>query len=238
VERQRALLLAARFFRLASGEASAQSQNAASHTDGMIVSTIRAEHYRRLGELEMAAAWLEHAAMAQPAPLRQKALIFPTNVQLSPEGAIVIDSTTPGWSVRRDSQTNSKVEQGDTIVLSWEAEAEQRKRGVFVWSSPFNIPYHHTSVLNLKIEPGCLFILETVIDGESTRHLRHRGTGEWEEISVPVEGEYLTYLYALLDAESDERTHCQMEIKRISFELDESGLVDSEVASKPYSSKT
>jgi hypothetical protein len=108
-----------------------------------------------------------------------------------------------------------------TLQLSCAKGSEGEKRAILQWNQLFVIPYHHTMVVKAKTDIGTVLNLETVIDGQLVRHLTHSGTGEWENFTIPLQGNHLRYIYMIVreNGESSVKS-CTTEIQSISFLLD------------------
>jgi hypothetical protein len=189
----------------------------------MIPASLRGLYYHRLGDWDNASIWYGTAAHGEPVPEQQKQLLISPWMELSPTGDFVLDALTKQWHKRTDAATGTKLTWTDRGTLDFGCSeiAEEPKNAVLEWNQAFDIPYHHTLILRAKAEIGTILILETSIDDQLVRHLIHRGTGKWENFTVPVEGDHVKYIYVHVREDRDAPVRsCAGEIDSISFLLD------------------
>ena len=189
----------------------------------MIPASLRGLYHHRLRDWQNAAKWYHAAANKEPVPERQKQLLISPWMKLESSGDFELLATTSEWHLRADSGSGAEIIRTDRNSLEFTCSdiTEETKIATLEWSQPFDIPYHHTLVLKAKSEIGTTLNLETVIDGQLVRHLTNRGTGKWEDFTIPVEGDRVRYIYLIVreDRESSSKS-CLTEIDAISFLLD------------------
>jgi hypothetical protein len=216
--RQEALSMAAAWLEREAGETGETAAGAA-----MIPASLRGLYHHRLGDWQNAAEWYDIAANEEPLPEQQKQLLISPWMKLEPSGDFELLATTSEWHLRADSGSGAEIIRTDRNSLEFTCSdiTEETKIATLEWSQPFDIPYHHTLVLKAKSEIGTTLNLETVIDGQLVRHLTNRGTGKWEDFTIPVEGDRVRYIYLIVreDRESSSKS-CLTEIDAISFLLD------------------
>jgi len=204
------------------------------HPDTMIASVIAAEYYRRQGDTHQTITSLNRAATTASIPSIQKPLLFPARVDLSPDGSIILKGNAPSWEVRRDTKVSTEFVRNmvGTGTFRFEQSPVEQNRAVLSWKYPFDIPYHHQLRFDVRVEQGCLLQIETVIDNQSVRHQLqpeegtiHAGTNKWEQLTIQAEGTSLRYIYLILDldpsTEVQPKAECSMEIKSVTFLLDD-----------------
>ncbi|MCP4361148.1 MAG: hypothetical protein GY796_24330 [Chloroflexi bacterium] len=179
-------------------------------------------HYRN-DDLKAAVTWFNQSAEAAPYPERQKSVIISSFAHINADGSFTLDGNSTGWRVRSDSDRGTSIQLiNDAISLTCAPEINSPK-SAFVWSQPIAIPYHHSALIEVKIETGTTLIFETVANGELIRHFVHPGTGKMEQIEVVFQDEQLDLIYFLVrnNEESLKGTPCHTEIKFITILLDE-----------------
>ena len=189
----------------------------------MIQASLRGLYYHRLRDWHNAAAWYGSAANGKPIPEQQNQLLISPWMTLDPSGDFELQGTADVWHLRGDAPYGAAIKKTDsgTLQISCSEITADTKKVAMEWSQEFDIPYHHTLVLKAKSEIGTTLNFETVIDRQLVRHLTHKGTGKWEDFTIPVEGDHVKYIYVIVreDLESTARS-CLAEIDGITFLLD------------------
>lgn len=83
-----------------------------------------------------------------------------------------------------------------------------KKRDIFSFYMPVNKPNVKTLLFRVRIQPGTYFTVDTTVNGQlvSPRVINYyRGTGEWEELSIPIGGT-LSALSMSIGEPSDKET--------------------------------
>ena len=223
IERQQALYIVSELLSVTSPKQAIEFDDEVKGLS-MIPAILRGEHYWRQRKLVEAGYWYRIAAEGEPNPHKQGAILIPPQLKITIDGNLVIDATSRGWKVRRDTIPRAKViqNQNGKSIFSFFSEQGQQK-AAFAWNHPIELTYHHTLVLKAKVKKNTKLLFETVIDGDLKRHFTYIGTGYWEEFVVPVQGNYLKYIYVLLRQSSDTSGDLEhtIEVESLSFLLDE-----------------
>jgi hypothetical protein len=170
-----------------------------SSEETMLPSIFIAEYHRLKGDMAEAAQWYRQAARSEPEPTWQHSLLYAQRDRLLPDGSILIDDfqTTGSW---KPDLVNNNVEevvfesQDRIACLSYPNHPD--RRDIVAYSlypeGGVELGYHTTLALRVRIEPGSFLTLETKVDDVLERHLNyHEGTGSWETVMLPLEGEVL-----------------------------------------------
>ncbi len=215
VSRQKALASATAWL---PGEAGGTQETTAELP--MIQASLRGLYYHRLRDWHNAAAWYDSAANGKPIPEQQNQLLISPWMILDPSGDFELQGTADAWHLRGDTPSGAAIKKTEsgTLQISCSEITADTKKAALAWNQEFDIPYHHTLVLKAKSEIGTTLIFETVIDRQLVRHLTHKGTGKWEDFTIPVEGDHVKYIYVIVreDLESSAGS-CLAEIEGITF---------------------
>ncbi len=198
--RQRMLSWAATLLEVSYGREAVPDVDTHKTQCSMIPALVIADYHRRQGELEKTTVWLHHAIEADPIPVVQDALTLPGWVSIDRKGNIVLDWAS-SWRFRSDSQTADLAMNGeqDWLTISYENTLGQRDKVIYQWSGPLQIPYWHTLCLRARVHPGTFLTVETHSAAGVERHINyHRGTGEWEEFTIPLAIDSVKWIYVSL----------------------------------------
>lgn len=165
----------------------------------MLRSIFIGEYHRLRGDIDEAARWYMQAAYSEPDSLWQDSLLCARRDRLLPDGDILITdfANVDGWVL--DSNNSDVVdvafESVDGIAyISYQNRPDQRD--IVAYSlypeGGVELGYHTTLTLRVRIEPGSFLTLEAKVDDVLERYLNYyEGTGHWETVRFPLEGEIL-----------------------------------------------
>lgn len=208
MERQQMLSWAAKALEIASREDTGLSDAALNERCPMIPAMVIGDYYRRQRDYRMAAAWFRRAAVADPYPSVQDAVVLPGWVNITPRGDIAIDWSTSAWhflirSGFRPANLAIDEEHGWLTISYGNKLGQDRVR--YEWKGPLHIPYWHTLRLRVRVPHGAFLTFYTHSTAGVERHLNyHRGTGEWEEFTIPLNVDELKYIYISISEASPE----------------------------------
>jgi hypothetical protein len=163
------------------------------------------EYNRYHGDLQAALKWYHVAVRAMAEPRWQSSLSHIPLNDLLPDGNLLINDLS-------DLERLELVE-GDTNVadftlknnngivsISFDNDFDERDRLAYVLhTGDIPLAYHPVLTLRFKSSSGYLS-LATLIDGDRQRQISYyQGDGDWEILSVPLEGDMLEKLYFKFD---------------------------------------
>jgi hypothetical protein len=227
LERQQALSLASTMLEIASrGEANSPTDVVSVEQCSMIPSMVIGDYYRKHKSLQASAAWLRRAVTAEPYPAIQSAIVLPGWTSVTPQGDIVLDWSTAHWDFRGDSQLANLAfdDENGWLNISYHNQLGQRDTVIYTWSGPLEIPYWHTLCLRAKVYPGTFLTFSThSVDGVERHVDYHRGTGEWEEFTIPLDVDSIKWIYVSLREPSPDpdTPDYAIDIEPLTFLLDD-----------------
>ena len=202
LERQQGLSSAATLLEVASrGEANSSAKAVSVEQCSMIPAMVIGDYYRKHTNLQAAAVWLRRAATADPYPVIQSGVVLPGWTSVTPRGDIVLDWSTANWYFRSDSQPADLAfdDENGWLNISYHNKLGQRDKIIYTWRGPLEIPYWHTLYLRARVHPGTFLTLTThSVEGVERYVSYHRGTGKWEEFTIPLNIDNIRWIYVSL----------------------------------------
>jgi hypothetical protein len=193
----------------------------------MIPAMVIADYYRKHKDFEKAAFWLRRAAASDSHLSTQHAIILPYWTSVTPQGDIVLDWSTPNWRFRDDSQPANLAfdDELDRLTISYKNTLGQRDRVIYSWRGPMPLAYWHTLELRARVHRGAFLKFVThSADGTRTHLNYHRGTGQWETFTIPLQVDDIRFIYISLTEPSADPTVPEygVDIEPLRLLLDES----------------
>lgn len=162
-----------------------------------------AEWYLRTEQFGKAREWMRYATSTIVDS--QNPYIFPTWVSLTSDADIVLEWAERRWALRGDSNAvdYSITTGNDVRILNFTNTLGQKDIFIYVWLGrdfPLPLTCWHSLEMQVQVKEGTWFTLETRGTDIIQRQVNyHWGNGEWQTFVVPLVGDNLTTIYAIMN---------------------------------------